>query len=135
MTGRDRCWRGGSRAALLAASALLYRALLVAYPKAFRRRYSSEMRRDFGDLLREGLEEGGRRELARVWGATLSDLVVTALKERSTILARNAYLPVAPRIAAQWGALSAVLGGSLGIAYSVAFTLAINNGTPDGAAW
>jgi hypothetical protein len=51
------------------------------------------------------------------------------------MLARNAYVPVAPRIAARWGALSALLGGLLGVAYSVAYTLAINNGTPDGAAW
>jgi hypothetical protein len=49
--------------------------------------------------------------------------------------ARNAYLPVAPRIAAQWGALSALLGGTLGVAYSIAFTWAINYGPPDGAAW
>jgi len=83
---------------LLSASERLYGALLLLYPKGFRRRYASEMRRDFGDLSREGLEEGGGRELARVWAATLSDLAVTALKERSTMLARNAYLPVAPRI-------------------------------------
>jgi hypothetical protein len=61
--------------------------------------------------------------------------MVTNNNERSAMLARNAYLPVAPRFAARWGALSALLGGTLGVAYSVAFTLAINNGTPDGAAW
>jgi hypothetical protein len=46
---------------LLAASAWLYGALLVLYPKAFRRRYSEEMRRDFSELLREGLQEGALR--------------------------------------------------------------------------
>lgn len=51
------------------------------------------------------------------------------------MLARNAYLPVAPRIAARWGALCALVGGSLGVAYSVAFTVAINGSTPDGPAW
>jgi hypothetical protein len=52
------------------------------------------------------------------------------------MLARNAYLPVAPRIAAQWGALCALLGGSLGVAYSVAYTLLTNGSTPDrAAAW
>jgi hypothetical protein len=61
--------------------------------------------------------------------------MVTRNKERSAMLARNAYLPVAPRIAARWGALSALLGGTLGVAYSVAYTLAINSGTPDGPAW
>jgi hypothetical protein len=50
------------------------------------------------------------------------------------MLARNAYLPVEPRIAARWGALCALLGGSLGVAYSVAYTLLTNGSTPDGAA-
>lgn len=40
------------------------------------------------------------------------------------MLARNAYLPVAPRIAARWGAFSALLGGFLGMTHSVAATLA-----------
>ena len=86
---------------MLAASDGLYGALLALYPKAFRRRYAPEMRRDFCELSREGLAEGGGTELVRVWASTLSDLVVTALKERSTVLARNAYLPVDPRIAAR----------------------------------
>ncbi len=46
---------------LLAASERLYGALLALYPKAFRRRYASEMRRDFRELLREGLQEGAGR--------------------------------------------------------------------------
>jgi capsular polysaccharide biosynthesis protein len=86
---------------LLAASAWLYSALLVLYPQAFRRRYSEEMRRDFRELMREGLEEGGAKELVRVWAQAHSDLVLTALKERSTLLARRyaSYSSVDPRIA------------------------------------
>jgi capsular polysaccharide biosynthesis protein len=84
-------------ALLLAASERLYDALLALYPKAFRRRYGAEMRRDFGELLREGLEEGGGWEWAGVWAVTLPDLVLTAFKERGTMLARSAYLPVEPR--------------------------------------
>ena len=53
---------------LLAASEWLYGGLLSLYPRAFRRRYAEEMRRDFADLSREGLEEGGGTELLRVWG-------------------------------------------------------------------
>jgi hypothetical protein len=86
---------------LLAASARLYSGLLLLYPKAFRRRYAGEMRRDFKELSREGLEEGGGVELARVWSLALSDLALTALKERGTVLTRNAYLPVEPGIAAR----------------------------------
>jgi capsular polysaccharide biosynthesis protein len=97
----DRGGRRRGKALILAASARLYGALLALYPEVFRRRYASEMRRDFRELSREGLEEGGGIELARVWGTTLSDLVVTALGERSTMLARNASLSIDPRIAAR----------------------------------
>jgi capsular polysaccharide biosynthesis protein len=95
--GQGGHWRGATL--LLTASERLYGASLALYPKAFRRRYAAEMRRDFAELSREALEEGGRRELARVGGAAFSDLAVTALKERCTMLARNAHLPVEPRTA------------------------------------
>ena len=67
--GRGDRHRRGSAALLLlllAASAWLYGALLVLYPKAFRRRYGAQMQRDFRELSREGLEEGGATELVRV---------------------------------------------------------------------
>jgi capsular polysaccharide biosynthesis protein len=91
--------------------------LLVLYPNAFRRRYASEMRRDFGDLSREGIEEGGGTELARVWAATLSDLVVTALEERSTMLVmRNAYLTISARIAARLTVAILLIAGTVAMA-------------------
>ena len=102
---------------LLAAAERLYGALLVLYPEAFRRRYAAEMRRDFRELSREGLQEEGRTGLAGVWTAAFSDLALTALEERGTMLARNGYLPVAPATAARWGALSALLGGILGVTF------------------
>ncbi len=98
-------------ALLLAALARLYGALLVLYPKAFRRRYGEEMRRDFCELSREGLEEGGAPELVRVWAQALTDLVLTALKERSTMpVARRYayYLSMDPRIAARAAARAMV---------------------------
>jgi capsular polysaccharide biosynthesis protein len=94
--------RGGGRGEhLLAVLARLYSALLVLYPEAFRRRYSEEMWRDFRELMREALEEGGARELVRVWAQAHSDLVLTAFKERGTTSARRyaAYESVDPRIA------------------------------------
>jgi hypothetical protein len=121
---RDGGRRGRSTAALLAASARIFGALLLAYPKEFRRRHAPEMRRAFADLSREGLEEGGGAGLARVWVRTLTDLAVTALAERGNMLARNAYLPVPPTVAVRWGALSALLGGVLGAAYQLSFVVA-----------
>ena len=109
---------------LLAASAWLYGALLVLYPKAFRRRYEAEMRRDFRELSREGLQEGGTTELVGVWVQAFSDLVLTALKERSTLLAaRSAYsLAVDPRIAVRAMVVAVVL-------VAVAVTLASSTRT------
>lgn len=105
---------------LLLASEWLYGALLTLYPRAFRHRYAEEMRRDFGELSREGLEVGGATELAGIWAASFSDLALTALKERSTMLAgnlaRNAYLPARPAVVKRWGGLSAFLGGVTGTA-------------------
>jgi capsular polysaccharide biosynthesis protein len=107
------------RPLLLAALARLYGALLVLYPKAFRCRYEAEMRRDFFELLREGLKEGGAAELVRVLAQAHSDLVVTALKERNTTMARRyaSYLSVDPRIVtrAAAGAIVAVVLVSVGV--------------------
>jgi len=104
--------RGGGRGEhLLAVLARLYGALLVLYPEAFRRRYEAEMRRDFRELMREVLEEGGAKELVRVWAQAHTDLVLTALKERSTTSASRyaAYLSVDPRIAKKAAARAVVV--------------------------
>jgi hypothetical protein len=95
----------------------VYRALMRAYPEEVRRRYADEMVRYFGDLCREERMSGGRIGVALLWARTLPELLFTALKERSTLFQRNAYLPAAPRTVARWGALCALLGGSLGVAY------------------
>ena len=46
----------------------------------------------------------------------LPDLLFTALEERSALFQRNAYLPAEPRMVARWGALCALIGGSMGVA-------------------
>jgi capsular polysaccharide biosynthesis protein len=84
------------------------------------------MSRDFRELSREGLQEGGSTELMRVWVQAFSDLVLTALKERSTLLAaRSAYsLSVDPRIAVRAMVVVAV------VLVAVAVTLASSTRTP-----
>jgi capsular polysaccharide biosynthesis protein len=84
--------------------------LLVLYPKAFRRRYSEEIRRDFRELTLEGLQEGGTTELVGVLAQAFSDLVLTALKERGTTAARRYayYFSLDPRIAARAAARAMV---------------------------
>jgi hypothetical protein len=80
--------RGHQRAA--GTSERVYRSLLRAYPRELRDEYGEEMARCFRDLCCEELEDGGLG-LAALWARTLPELFYTALKERSTMLARNAY--------------------------------------------
>jgi hypothetical protein len=72
-----------------------YRSLLRAYPRELRDEYGDEMARLFRDLCREELEDGGGLGLAALWARTLPESLYTALKERSTMLNRNAYRSVA----------------------------------------
>ena len=69
----------------------VYRSLLRAYPRGLRDGYGEEMARCFRDLCREELEDNGGLSLAALWARTLPELLYTAFKERSTMLARNAY--------------------------------------------
>jgi hypothetical protein len=84
--------RGHERA--VGTSERAYRALLWAYPRELRDGYGDEMARCFRDLCREELEDGGGLGLAALWARTLPELLYTALKERSTMLARNAFRSV-----------------------------------------
>ena len=83
--------RGHERA--VGTSERVYRSLLRAYPRGLRDEYGDEMARCFRDLCREELEGGGLG-LAALWARTLPELVYTTLKERSTVLNRNAYRSV-----------------------------------------
>ena len=84
--------RGHERA--VGISERVYRSLLRTYPRELRDEYGDEMARCFQDLCREQLEEGGGLGLAALWARTLPELLYTALKERSTMLARNRYRSV-----------------------------------------
>ena len=84
--------RGHERA--VGTSERAYRSLLRAYPRELRDEYGDEMARCFRDLCREELEDGGGLGLAALWARTLPEMLYTALKERSTMLARNPYRSV-----------------------------------------
>ena len=75
-------------------SARAYRSFLRVYPRGLQDEYGEEMVRCFRDLCREELEDGGRLGLAALWARTVPELLYTALKERSTTLARDAYRSV-----------------------------------------
>ena len=84
--------RGDERA--VGASERAYRSLLRVYPRELRDEYGDEMTLCFRDLCREELEDRGGLGLAALWAHTLPELLHTAIKERSTMLARNTYRSV-----------------------------------------
>lgn len=63
----------------------LYRVLLVAYPKRFRRVYGEHMMQVFGDQCREA-RRGGVVGLVRLGFRTALDVMVSAIRERSKAL-------------------------------------------------
>ena len=90
----------------------VYRALLLMYPKDFRRRYGPQMVQVFGDLWREERERDGLVGLALLWARAVLDLLRTAASERTrTAPGATFVLPVAgsPRMA-RWGAAAAIVG-------------------------
>jgi len=101
----------------VAASERVYQALMRAYPQEVRRRYADEMVGYFGDLCREEHLSRGPRGVALLWARALPELIFTALQERGSLFRRNAYLPASPGTVARWGALCALLGGILGVAF------------------
>jgi hypothetical protein len=99
----------------------LYRALLAAYPKEFRRAYGREMAQVFRSMCREEVVSGGSGGLVRLWVRTLLDLLATALAERikqalgwSTLVGSSSTL-------VRWSGLAAAAGGVLLIASGVLY--------------
>lgn len=62
----------------------VYRALLVLYPRSFRREYGREMALAFRDICRRVVRREGTAGLLDLWLVTIADLMTTALKERLT---------------------------------------------------
>ena len=55
-----------------------YRALLRLYPATFRDDYGEEMRRLFGEQLRDARASNGRRAVAGLWTRAIADVLETA---------------------------------------------------------
>jgi hypothetical protein len=97
----------------------LYRALLAAYPKEFRRAHGREMAQVFRCMCREEVVRGGSRGLARLWVRTLLDLLATALAERIKQALGISTLVRSSSTLGWWSGLAAAAGGVLLIAYGV----------------
>ena len=72
----------------IALSARVYRLLLAAYPRRFRREYGREMALAFRDCCRDAYRRGGSFALLRLWLRTLPDLAASALGEHFDGLVR-----------------------------------------------
>src|SRR5260221_9820958 len=91
---------------LVRASAALYRRLFVLYPLALRQECAADMAQVFTDLAREAHRHAGAVGVFALWGRALTDLVVTALAERSAQMSN--------RTAQRLGGLCLMIGSSLG---------------------
>lgn len=63
-------------------SGRVYEALLLVYPREFRREYGRQLAQVFEDLCREELRKRWTIGLVGLWARTLLDLIATALVER-----------------------------------------------------
>jgi len=67
----------------LSASERLYQRLLWVYPAGYRREYGPLMAQLFRDLLRDQARDPRPLGLARLWLSTLTEVVVTAVREHA----------------------------------------------------
>lgn len=75
-------------------SARIYRWLLVAYPRTFRREYGAHMVQVFRDCCREAAAADGAAGFLRYWSMATSDLIMSALAERrqeEVFMSRGAF--------------------------------------------
>src|SRR3954451_19322448 len=105
-----------------------YRALLVLYPRSFRREYRESMLQLFGDCVRD---RGGK-----AWLRTVPDLVrtVPALRLEAVMAGRHAAGKVAALFLAVLGGVVVALGVGgpavvVGVAIAVVTVLALARGT------
>src|SRR5215210_772395 len=83
----------------------VYRVLLLAYPREFRREYGPQMEQAFGDLYRQACERGRRRGIGLLWALTIFDLARTAVEQRITPRADHEEVAIYDRRLAVVGSL------------------------------
>ncbi|HEX8032769.1 MAG TPA: hypothetical protein VF510_02930 [Ktedonobacterales bacterium] len=96
---------------LLAVSTSVYRALLVFYPRTFRREFGPHLTQVFGDVCHQVQSERGTVGILELWMLTICDLAVSALHERQLEGVHMSRLP--RQIVVRMGGAAALLGGAL----------------------
>jgi hypothetical protein len=103
-------------------SVSFYRFLLIAYPAAFRREYSTQMLQLFRDCSREIARTEGFFGLWRYLLSAFSDLVVSAVAER-----RQEEIRMSRAFWVRLGSLAGVIGGIIaGLSAAVALVVSVS---------
>ena len=76
---------------LVSLSRRVYRILLAAYPKEFRREYGADMVQLFRDQCRDELRSGGVMAWMALWFWTLMEMVGSSRRERDRARARKVH--------------------------------------------
>jgi hypothetical protein len=79
---------------LITVSYRVYRVLLAAYPRQFRRAYRDEVSQLFRDCCREAQHRRGTRGVLYIWGRALLDLGVNVPREHIVQLTTRQVPPV-----------------------------------------
>ncbi|HEX8731634.1 MAG TPA: hypothetical protein VF725_06185 [Ktedonobacterales bacterium] len=117
---------------LVAASVAVYQTLLLLYPRRFHAQFAEPMALVFGDACRAAAREGRSPALARLWLATLADLLVSALAEHAEHLKE---VPMTEqRSLSRAAGLAGLIGGALLLFYgAIGLLTLINMVTPEQA--
>jgi hypothetical protein len=102
---------------VLASSDRLYCALLLLYPRAFRREFGPHMAQVFRACCRQAQGERGAIGLLSLWVPVVGDLAVTALQER---LSKGGHMfHLSRSVFVRAGGVAAMLGGALSLLISL----------------
>jgi hypothetical protein len=74
----------GTKSAIIRGSRMAYSGLLMCYPRELRRRFGAEMTDLFETVLREAVVERGAAGIASSWGLALWELLTVAVPLRLT---------------------------------------------------
>jgi hypothetical protein len=108
---------------LIAISSAIYCALLALYPLAFRREFGNEMAQVFRTALRREWRARGAAGVVSLWMPMVSDLIVTALRER--LAQERQEIPMSRLAFIRAAGAVTILGGALYLLVSLSHPMGL----------
>jgi putative ABC transport system permease protein len=113
----------------------IYRWLLRLFPAAFRGDFGSDMQADFGDQCADA-RRSGRLTLARLWGRTVSGMLITAVRMWSDDLVQDARMVLrsmrrSPGFTAAAVVMFALGTGASAVTFSIIDAVLVRSPFPD----